>query len=171
MGYEVAGGLGVKIAEPDSEVWVLVGDGSYLMMHSEIVTALCEDLKVNIILFDSFGFNCIKSLQKSCGSEGFGTDLVVKNTQKPLEINYSQYAEALGLTTFSPKDFKELTQAILKAQQTKNSTLIEVKVLQGSQTIGYNTWWNVGVSALSRSKLVQEAYHKNLKEQTHLRPY
>ena len=73
MGYEIAGGLGVKLADPDREVWVMVGDGSFLMMHTEIVTMVQEGIKVNIIVVDNHGYASIGALSKSVGSDGFGT--------------------------------------------------------------------------------------------------
>ncbi len=136
MGYEVAGGLGVKLAQPHRDVWVLVGDGSYLMMHSEIITAIQEGLKINIMLFDSGGFNCITSLQCTYGSKGYGTDLIVP-------IDYAGYAQALGLKTWAPTNWQELKEAMLLAQQDSGCTLIHVKVAMGSQSSGYDSFWQV----------------------------
>lgn len=163
MGYEIAGALGVKMAEPHREVWALLGDGSFLMMHSEIVTAVQEGLKINILLFDSGGFNCIKGLQTAHGSAGFGTDLRFRNshTQKLdgdiISINFAKYAEGLGLKTYRSTNMAELKEHILSAQREKSSTLIEVKIAPGSQSCGYHTWWHVAVSDTSNCKQVIKA--------------
>lgn len=151
MGYEVAGGVGVKMAEPHRSVWVMVGDGSFLMMHSEIVTALQEGLKINIMLFDSAGFNCIKSLQCAFGSKGFGTDLRFRSSSGNLDgdvipIDFASLGKALGLKTWAPESYKELQSAILEAEHSPHSTLIEVKVLPGSQSPGFDSYWQVASS-------------------------
>lgn len=151
MGYEVAGGLGVKMAEPHRSVWVMVGDGSFLMMHSEIVTALQEGLKINIMVFDSSGFNCIKSLQCAYGSKGFGTDLRFRTKDGHLNgdiipIDFAALGKALGLKTWAPKNYQELRSAINEAEHCPRSTLIEVKVLPGSQSPGFDSYWQVASS-------------------------
>lgn len=164
MGYEVAGGLGVKLAEPEREVWVMVGDGSFLMMHSEIVTAIQERIKINIILFDSTGFNSIKSLQCAHGSQGFGTDLRFRNLEtdkldgKPLSIDFALYAKALGVETYKVTNFSQLRRALSQASQSTQSTLIEVKVAAGSQSKAYDSWWRVGVSNVSPQQSVLNAH-------------
>ena len=169
MGYEVAGGLGAKIAEPGRNVWVLVGDGSYLMMHSEIVTALAEGIKINVILFDSKGFSCIKGLQCAQGSKGYGTDLRMRNKDSgkldgsSLSIDFAKYAEALGVVSFKAHTIDDLATMVKQAECTDASTLIEIKVAQGSQSPGFDTMWQVGVSEQSRSSDVTAA-HKAMTE-------
>lgn len=164
MGYEVAGALGVKLAEPERDVWVLVGDGSFLMMHSEIVTAIQEGLKINILLFDSGGFNCIKGLQCAMGSEGYGTDLRYRNpTTRALDgaiipIDFAKYGEALGLRTFRAHSLDELRAHIKTANDVPDSVLIDVKILPGTQSRGYDAWWHVAVSNVSSSPKVQMAH-------------
>lgn len=161
MGYEVAGGLGVKLAEPERDVWVMVGDGSFLMMHSEIVTALQEGLKINIVLFDSQGFNCIKSLQCAFGSQGYGTDLRFRNPRtrqldgEIIPIDFSRYASALGLKTWAPRTWAALTTAIKEVEQCPSSTLIEVTVEPGSQSPGFDSYWKIAVSEVSKSPRVE----------------
>lgn len=167
MGYEVAGALGVKMAEPNREVWAAVGDGSFLMMHSELVTAIQEGLKINILLFDSGGFNCIKGLQCAMGSNGYGTDLRFKNQFTSrydgdiIPINFAQYAEALGVKSFTAHSIDELVRHITSARQEARSTLVEVKVRPGTQSQGYDTWWHVPVSDVSSNAQVMSA-HKNM---------
>lgn len=164
MGYEVAGAVGVKMAEPEREVWVAVGDGSFLMMHSEIVTAIQERLKINILLFDSGGFSCIKGLQCALGSNGYGTDLRYRDHKTAelfgdiIPIDFAKYAEGLGVTAYRSHSLDELRNHITLAQQAHGVTLIDVKVAVGSQSPGYDTWWNVPVSDVSGSDRVLAAH-------------
>lgn len=175
MGYEVAGALGVKMAEPTREVWALVGDGSFLMMHSEIITALQENLKINILLFDSSGFNCIKGLQCAMGSKGYGTDLRYRDektaslTGNIIPIDFAKLAEGMGLTTFRPRDYAELGRCIKSAQDASTSTLIDVKIMPGTQSSGYLSWWNVAVSDTSKAAAVLRAHKKMAEDKKHAR--
>ncbi len=163
MGYEVAGALGVKMAAPHRDVWVMVGDGSFLMMHSEIITALQEGMKINIVLFDSSGFNCIKSLQCAFGSLGFGTDLRYRNPRtgqldgETIKIDFAMLGRALGLKTWSPHSWTELGVAIKEAEEHPSSTLIEVKIDPGSEAPGFDSYWQVAVSEVSKSPRTQLA--------------
>ena len=150
MGYEVAGALGAKLAHPDREVWALVGDGSFLMLHSELVTALQEEVRIHVVLFDNRGFQCIRGLQQSQGSAGFGNEL-----HQP--IDFAAYAEALGVTAFRARTLAELDAAIASARKSATATLIEVKVDRDSMTHGYESWWRVGVADVSRSENVTRA--------------
>lgn len=153
MGYEIAGGVGVKLAKPNRDVWITCGDGSFIMMHADIITALEENLKINILLFDSAGFNSIKNLQCAYGSKGYGTDLNIP-------IDFCKYASSLGLKTFKALSLLELKDYIYQANLYEGSTLIEVKVKQNSQTKGYNAFWQVPISEVSNSKEVSLAYRK-----------
>jgi 3D-(3,5/4)-trihydroxycyclohexane-1,2-dione acylhydrolase (decyclizing) len=150
MGYEVAGALGVKLAHPDREVWALVGDGSFLMLHSELVTALQEGIRIHVVLFDNRGFQCIRGLQQSQGSAGFGNEL-------HHSIDFAGYAEALGATVFRARSLAQLDAAIVAARESKTATLIEVKVGRDSMTHGYESWWRVGVADVSRNENVTRA--------------
>ncbi len=170
MGYEVAGGFGVKLAAPERDVWVMVGDGSYLMMHSELVSAIQEGIKINIVLFDSGGFSCIKSLQCAFGSLGFGTDLRFRTAKKDqldgeiIPIDFAMYAQALGLKTWTPRSFSELKNALKEASLSPHCTLIDVKVRQGSQSSGYDNFWQVAVSEISKSPLVESISRQQRKQ-------
>jgi 3D-(3,5/4)-trihydroxycyclohexane-1,2-dione acylhydrolase (decyclizing) len=150
MGYEVAGALGAKLAHPDREVWALVGDGSFLMLHSELVTALEQGVRIHVVLFDNRGFQCIRGLQQSQGSAGFGNEL-----HHP--IDFAAYAEALGATVFRARSLGELDAAIAAARKSATATLIEVKVDRDSMTHGYESWWRVAVADVSRSENVTRA--------------
>ena len=150
MGYEVAGAYGAKLAHPDREVWALVGDGSFLMLHSELVTALERGIRMHVVLFDNRGFQCIRGLQQSQGSAGFGNEL-----RQP--IDFAAYAAALGATVFRARTLDELDSAIAAARESSTATLIEVKVDRNSMTHGYESWWRVGVAGVSRSEDVTRA--------------
>lgn len=166
MGYEVAAGLGVKLAHQEGEVYVVVGDGSYLMMHSEIITAIQEGLKVNIILFNNYGYQCIKQLQKANGSKGYGNDFKHRNPQTkaldgpPLEIDFCAYAKALGMHTQKANTLDDFKQALQRQRAEQCSCFIEVKVNANSMSQGYHTWWDVGVAEISTSDAVAKAYLK-----------
>ena len=176
MGYEVAGALGVKLADPDREVWAVVGDGSFLMMHSEIVTAIQEGAKINILLFDSRGFNCIRSLQCANGSKGFGTDLRYRAAAGTLDgdvipLDFAAYGSALGLRIWQAKNFEQLEHAIAAAQQSDGSCLVEVKVGVATMSGGYESWWNVAVSDVSNEPAVLRAQIEQQKKLAEARPY
>lgn len=163
MGYEVAGAIGAKLAEPDREVWALVGDGSFLMLHSELVTALQEGIRIHIVLFDNRGFQCIRGLQESQGSAGFGNELRIREPGSRVAagayhpIDFVAYAEALGAEVFRVRALDELEAAIEASRAASRATLIEVKVDCKSMTHGYESWWRVGVAEVSRSADVVQA--------------
>lgn len=164
MGYEVAGGLGAKMAMEKGEVYVIVGDGSYLMLHSEILTALKEHVKINIVLLDNLGYQCIKNLQIAHGSAGFGNEFRIREestgrlTGDFTAVDFKKYAEALGVKAFYAEDADQLSFSLEKARSETVSTLIEVKVLPGTMTGGYHSWWRVGVPEVSNCKATQESH-------------
>lgn len=165
MGYEVAGGLGVRLAKGDSgEVYVLVGDGSYIMMHSELLTSIQENKKITLILFDNHGYQCIRNLQEAHGSQGFGNEFRHRHPQTGqlngdyLAIDFCQYAAALGATSFYAPTHDEFDKALQAARKEKRSCVIVLPVLPKTMSSGYQTWWRVGVAATSRSSQVSQAY-------------
>lgn len=157
MGYEVSGSLGAKLAEPDKEVYSMVGDGSFLLLHSELVTAIQYNKKINVMLFDNAGFGCINNLQMSNGSDSFYTEFRGADNQI-LNIDYAKVAEAYGAKVYRANTAEELKAAIEDAKKQDRSTLIEMKVLPKTMTEGYESWWNVGVAEVSENKKVQKAY-------------
>lgn len=166
MGYEVSGAFGVKLAEPQHEVYALVGDGSYLMLHSELLTSIQEGKKINVILFDNHGFQCIHNLQRAHGSSGFGNEFRYRAASgelsgDTLKIDFALYAESLGAKVFKAYSIEELKKAIHAARQETVSTLIELKVLPGTNTDGYDSWWRVDTAEVSRSEKVQQAHRDN----------
>lgn len=164
MGYEVAGALGIKMAEPDREVYTIVGDGSYLMLHTELVTSIQENKKINILLFDNHGFHCIHNLQRGQGSEGFGNEFRYRVQESNsltgdcLPIDFAANARSLGAKGYTVHTVEELREALEQAKKETVSTLIDIKVLPGTCTTGYEAWWRLGVAEVSTSEKVQKAY-------------
>ena len=163
MGYEVQAALGIKMAEPEREAYALQGDGGYLMLHSELVTSLQENKKINIILFDNHGFQCIHGLQVGQGSEGFGNEFRYREKETNqlngnyMEMDFAAHARSLGAKGYTANTVEELRDALAKAKQDTISTLIHVKTLP-SKVPGYDSWWRLGVAEVSNSKTVQNAF-------------
>jgi 3D-(3,5/4)-trihydroxycyclohexane-1,2-dione acylhydrolase (decyclizing) len=167
MGYEIAGALGVKLAQPDKEVYAMCGDGSYLMLHSEIITAMQERKKINILLFDNCGFGCINNLEMENGIGNVATefryrDNNVRNIHDGalIPVDYAMSAAGYGLKTYTVKTLGELEEALKDAKKQIVSILIDLKVLPKTMTDGYKSWWNVGLASTSKKKPVQEAYER-----------
>lgn len=157
MGYEVSGTLGLKLAHPDKEVYSLVGDGSFLMLHSELITALQYNKKINVLLFDNSGFGCINNLQMDHGSGSYFCEFRTEDNQI-LNIDYAKVAEGYGAKTYRANTVEELKAALEDAKTQDVSTLIEMKVLPKTMTDGYDSWWHVGVAEVSEQESVQRAY-------------
>ncbi|MDP5274066.1 3D-(3,5/4)-trihydroxycyclohexane-1,2-dione acylhydrolase (decyclizing) [Chengkuizengella axinellae] len=169
MGYEVSGALGVKMAVPNQEVYAMCGDGSFLMLHSELVTSIQEGQKINVILLDNHGFQCIHNLQRGHGSDGFGNEFRFRSketnrlTADYVPIDFAAYAGALGVKAYKVHTLEELKEALEQSKKDTVSTLIDIKVLPGTNTDGYESWWRVGVAEVSESKKVQQA-HKQMEQ-------
>lgn len=157
MGYEVAGALGAKLAHPDREVYAAVGDGSFLLLHTELVTALQYDKKINILLFDNSGYGCINNLQMENGSGSYFCEFRTHDN-KIMNIDYAKVAEAYGAKSYKANTVEELKAALEDAKKQSVSTLIDMKVLPKTMSDGYDGWWNVGVAEVSESESVQKAY-------------
>ncbi|KRK80816.1 3D-(3,5/4)-trihydroxycyclohexane-1,2-dione acylhydrolase (decyclizing) [Companilactobacillus nodensis] len=149
MGYEVSGALGVRLADENEEVYALVGDGSFVMLHSELLTSLQYNKKINIILFDNSGFGSINNLQMGHGSRSYGTEFRdYKNDV--INVDYAKIAEGYGAVSYKVNNEADLIAAISDAKKQSRSTLIEIKVLPKTMTEGYdNSWWRVGLSEVS----------------------
>ena len=164
MGYETNGALGVKLACPESEVYTFFGDGTYLMAHSELVTCLQEGLRVHFCLFDNSGWGCIENLQNNQGEDTFGTEFRFRNPATgeldgPLmPLDFAKNAEAYGLKAYSIHTEDELKAALADALKQDRPVLYDIKVLPGSMTPGYDSWWRVGVAEVSEMPRVREAY-------------
>ncbi|KGK89907.1 3D-(3,5/4)-trihydroxycyclohexane-1,2-dione acylhydrolase (decyclizing) [Clostridium sp. HMP27] len=166
MGYEVNASLGVKIAEPDKEVYTLLGDGSYMMLHSELITSIQERKKINVVVFDNMTFGCINNLQIGNGMGSFGTEFRFRNDETGkldggfVPIDFAMNAAAYGCKTYTVKTIEELKEAIIDSKKQKVSTLIDVKVLPKTMVHGYGSWWRVGVAEVSDKEKIQETYKK-----------
>ena len=167
MGYEIAGGLGVKLADPSREVYVLVGDGSYLMMAQEIVTALQEHIKINIILLDNHGFSSIGGLSRACGSGGFGTEYRYRDggslSGGNIPIDFAANAASLGARSIAVKTIEELREAIKNCKNEKKTSVIVVETDYHDRVPGYESWWDVPIAEVSEQESVRAAYLKNEK--------
>ncbi|HYF83216.1 MAG TPA: 3D-(3,5/4)-trihydroxycyclohexane-1,2-dione acylhydrolase (decyclizing) [Clostridia bacterium] len=170
MGYEVAGSLGVKLAEPDREVYSMVGDGSYLMLHSELFTSIQEGRKINVLLFDNYGFQCIKNLQISQGTDQFGNEFRYRDketgrlTGDIVPVDFAANARSYGAKTYTATNINELRYALEEVKKSAVSTLIDIKVLPGTMSGGYESWWRVGVAEVSTSEKVKAAYEEMEKQ-------
>jgi 3D-(3,5/4)-trihydroxycyclohexane-1,2-dione acylhydrolase (decyclizing) len=161
MGYEIAGGLGVKMADPSREVYVLIGDGSYLMMAQEIVTALQEHIKINIVLLDNHGFSSIGGLSRACGSEGFGTEYRYRNGNdagKPIPVDFAANAASLGAFTLRATSHSELEEALAKCRAQNRVSVVVVETDYNDRVGGYESWWDVPIAEVSKSEKVQQAF-------------
>ena len=163
MGYEIAGGLGVKMADPQREVYIMVGDGSYLMMHTEVITALQEHQKITIVLLDNNGFQCIRGLQMDAGAPAFGNELRYRDEHSGrlegpfIPIDFAKNAESLGATTYTATNETELRAALRWAAGESGTTLIYVPVDSEARVPGYESWWDVPVAEVSTKQGVQAA--------------
>lgn len=163
MGYEIAGAFGSKLADPEKEVYAMCGDGSYLMLHSELVTSVQEHKKINVLLFDNSGFGCINNLEMSNGIGNLATEFRFRDENGDLlgdlvPIDFAKAASGYGVKTYTAKTMEELEFALLDSQKQTVSTLIDIKVLPKSMTDGYGAWWHVGVASTSQNEAVKAAY-------------
>ncbi len=163
MGYEVAGAIGAKLAEPDKEVYAVVGDGGFLMLHTELVTSIQEGIKINVVLMDNHGFQCIHNLQKSQGIPSFANEFRYREeetgrlTGEYVPVDYAKVAEGYGVRSFRVSSIEEIYRAFSEIQNSDRSTLLDIKVLPGTMSDGYNSWWRVGTAQKSKYKEVEKA--------------
>lgn len=163
MGYEIAGGLGAKMANPESEVYVLVGDGSYLMMSQEIITSIQERQKLTIVLLNNDGYSSIGGLSASLGSDGFGTYYRYRNEETNqldgglLPIDYAANAASMGAHVIKASNVEELKAALKKAKTIDHTTLIYIEVDRKKGVPGF-AWWDVAVAEVSEKTAVSESY-------------
>ena len=162
MGYEVNAALGAKLAEPQREVYALVGDGSFMMLHSELVTSIQEHAKINVILLDNMTNGCINNLQMEHGSNSFTTEFRFRNSEGGkldggfIPVDFAAIAAGYGCKTYRVTTLDELQAALADAQKQTVSTLIDIKVLPKTMVHKYFSWWHVGVAQASTSDRVQE---------------
>jgi 3D-(3,5/4)-trihydroxycyclohexane-1,2-dione acylhydrolase (decyclizing) len=182
MGYEIAGGLGVKLADPKREVYVMVGDGSYLMMAQEIVTSIQERLKLTVVLVDNEGFASIGGLSRSKGTAGFGTryryrshgslgDDVSHNDGEPLPVDLALNAEGLGAHVIRARNVEELRDALVAAKRIDRTVVIHVPVDRYEGVPSYESWWDVPVAEVAESADVNKARAEDERGKTRRRWY
>ena len=164
MGYEIAGGIGVKMADPSREVYVMVGDGSYLMMAQEIVTAVQERIKINIVLLDNHGFSSIGGLSRACGSEGFGTEYRYRQnggmTGERVNVDFVANAASLGAHAVRVRSFDELSAAIKDCPKQEKVSVVVVETDYHDRVPGYESWWDVAVAEVSEMQTVNDAFKR-----------
>jgi 3D-(3,5/4)-trihydroxycyclohexane-1,2-dione acylhydrolase (decyclizing) len=174
MGYEIAGGLGVKLAEPGREVVVMVGDGSYLMMNSEIVTAVGEGIKLTIVLVDNHGYQCILGLQRAVGVADFGNELRYRDhatkrlTGEYIQVDFLKHAESMGAYGIFARSAEDLKKALNDARNADRVTVIVVPVDPEKRMPGLGTWWDVPVAEVSteeKTRKTREIYEKATENQ------
>ena len=162
MGYEIAGGLGIKMADPDREVYVLVGDGSYLMMAQEIVTSIQEGYKLNVIVVDNHGFSSIGGLSRSCGSGGFGTEYRYRRNGElageTLPIDFVANAASLGAVAVGAKTREELAEAVVTMRSHPRTSVVVIEVDIDQRVPGYESWWDVPIAEVSQMESVRAAH-------------
>ena len=177
MGYEIAGALGVKLAIGDKrEVYAMCGDGSFNMLHGELVTAVMEHKKINICLFDNASFGCINNLQVGHGNVTLCTELRYRSKDGLfgdfLNIDYAKVAEGYGCKSYSIRTMEELAAAFEDAKKVKNRpVLFDIKVLPKTMTDGYGSWWRVGDTEVSERAENVAAYKDHLAHVKDARKY
>jgi len=144
MGYEIAGGLGTKLATPDREVWVLVGDGSYLMMNSEIATSVALDKKLNIVVLDNGGFGCIDRLQRSCGGASFNN--LFPNGSG---VDFAGHAASLGAISRKVASLTEFEAALSEVRAARRTSVVVIATDPAASTNAGGAWWDVAVPEVS----------------------
>ncbi len=161
MGYEIAGGLGIKMADPDRDVYVLVGDGSYLMMAHEIVTSLQEGYKLTIIVLDNHGFSSIGGLSRSCGNDGMGTNYRYRRGEhydgELLPVDFVNNAASLGAWAKRADTRDELKSALAEAAKQPQTSVVVVETSYDKRVPGYESWWDVAIAEVSERESVRAA--------------
>ncbi|MFT6197420.1 MAG: 3D-(3,5/4)-trihydroxycyclohexane-1,2-dione acylhydrolase (decyclizing) [Nonlabens sp.] len=164
MGYEIPGGLGVKMADPSREVYVVCGDASYLMLPSDLITTIQEGYKITMLLINNEGYASIGGLSNSVGGEGFGTHFKYRNKETGqldgdyLPVDLAKNAESLGAIVYRPKGMEEYKEALAKAKKNERTTVIYVETIRDRKLAGYGyAWWEAPVPEVSVSEKVRAA--------------
>ena len=177
MGYEISGALGVKYAIGDREVYAMVGDGSFVMLHSELLTAVQERTKINVVLFNNASFGCINNLQVAHGNDSLCTELRYRGEDGHfsgafMPVDFAKIAEGYGCRAYTIHTLEELERALEEAKHIQNvPVLFDIRVLPKSMTEGYLSWWRVGDTEVSENKRNLEAYESHLAHVKDARKY
>jgi 3D-(3,5/4)-trihydroxycyclohexane-1,2-dione acylhydrolase (decyclizing) len=176
MGYEIGGGLGARMASPKRDVWIMVGDASFLMQPQELITAISEGYKLNVVIVDNRGFGSIGALSKSVGSGGFGTDFRFRNTETgqldgpDLPVDFVKIAEGMGAHAVRANTYEELTAALAEMRAGDRTTVLVVRVDKHFQVGNYESWWDVPMSEVSGLETIRQArekYNQAVKKERH----
>jgi 3D-(3,5/4)-trihydroxycyclohexane-1,2-dione acylhydrolase (decyclizing) len=175
MGYEIAGGLGIKLAAPDREVYVMVGDGSYLMMAQEIATSIQEHVKLNIVVIDNHGFGSINGLSQACGVEGFGTlyryRVDGQLSGDPIPVDFVANAASLGAVAVRARTRDELREALCRSRDNDRTTVVVVETDLNQRVGNYETWWDVPIAEVAETESAREAHKTYVRQRVRERYY
>ncbi len=177
MGYEISGALGVKYAIGDRDVYAMVGDGSFLMLHSELLTAVQEHKKINVCLFNNASFGCINNLQVGHGNDTLCTELRFRGEDGEhsgsfMPVDFAKIAEGYGCRAFTVRSLEELRAAMAEAKKIEGvPVLFDIRVLPKSMTDGYGSWWRVGDTEVSENPRNLVAYEEHLAHMKQARAY
>ncbi len=178
MGWEICAALGAKMARPEQPVYAMVGDGAFMMLHSELATSLQEHKKIVVLLFDNCGFGCINNLQMSNGIESLATMFRYRDSDEDLKqkgqliyTDFAMIARGYGCKGYTATTMKELKEALVKAQEDTESVLIDIKTLPKSMTDGYMSWWNVGLGDSKTDKKIHAAYKNRMEHLENARKF
>ena len=177
MGYEISGALGVKYAIGNRDVYAMVGDGSFLMLHSELLTAVQEHQKINVCLFNNASFGCINNLQVGHGNDTLCTELRFRGEDGEhsgsfMPVDFAKIAEGYGCRAFTVRSLEELRAAMVEAKKIEGvPVLFDIRVLPKSMTDGYGSWWRVGDTEVSENPRNLVAYEEHLAHMKQARAY
>jgi 3D-(3,5/4)-trihydroxycyclohexane-1,2-dione acylhydrolase (decyclizing) len=169
MGYEIAGGLGVKMARPDREVVVMVGDGSYMMLNSELATSVMLGHKLVVVLLDNRGYGCINRLQMECGGESFNNLLDASAHVVPSAIDFAAHAASMGALSEKVATIAELEQALGRARAAERTSVVVIDTDPLATTKAGGHWWDVAVPEVSTRPQVAEARRRYERKREHQR--
>ncbi len=177
MGYEISGALGVKYAIGDRDVYAMVGDGSFIMLHSELLTAVQEHKKINVCVFNNASFGCINNLQVGHGNDTLCTELRFRgedgeHSGKFIPVDFAKIAEGYGCKAFTIHSIDEMKDAIKEAKKIEGVPVVfDIRVLPKSMTEGYGSWWRVGDTEVSENPRNLKAYEDHLAHVKDARKY
>ena len=177
MGYEVSGALGVKYAIGERDVYAMVGDGSFVMLHSELLTAVQEHKKINVCVFNNASFGCINNLQVGHGNDTLCTELRFRGDDGAhsgafIPVDFAKIAEGYGCRSFTIHTIEEMKAAILEAKKIEGVPVVfDIRVLPKSMTDGYGSWWRVGDTEVSENPRNLKAYEDHLAHVRDARKY